>query len=144
MGAVVGASLVSRNIGASLPPACPVFPPQPPCPPCPATESFDIVLWASCFVLLSLLLNAPAIGPVMRLTGLSRIAPDRVRGRARAVAELQEFTAGCIADLKQQQDGEFLQGERLQDSQFALVVDFTPLLHAVCRMLTTLLWLPLT
>ena len=77
-----------------------------------ATESFDIVLWASCFVLLSLLLNAPAIGPVMRLTGLSRIAPDRVRGRARAVAELQEFTAACIADLKQQQDGEFLQGER--------------------------------
>jgi hypothetical protein len=34
-----------------------------------------------------------------------------VRGRKRALEELQSFTAASIDELKQQQDGEFLQGE---------------------------------
>ena len=131
------------------------------CPPT-AEANFDVVLWASAFVLLSLLINAPLIGPVMRWTGLrwvggaegrgggvaaaphcrqpacwpgspacaphasadrtepscrpagplprSRISPDKVRGRKKALEELQAFTAQSIDDLKQQQDGEFLQG----------------------------------
>lgn len=75
-----------------------------------AEANFDVVLWASAFVLLSLLINAPLIAPVMRWTGLSRISPEKVRGRRRALEELRTFTAQSIAELKQQQDGEFLQG----------------------------------
>lgn len=41
----------------------------------------------------------------------SRITPEKVRARRRALEELQDFTARSIADLKDQQDGEFLQGE---------------------------------
>lgn len=47
---------------------------RPPLPPLlPADEAnFDISLWTSAFVLLTLLVNAPLIGPVMRWTGLSK------------------------------------------------------------------------
>ncbi|PSC68844.1 Sodium hydrogen exchanger 7 [Micractinium conductrix] len=88
-----------------------------------AEANFDVVLWASAFVLLSLLINAPLIGPVMRWTGLSRISPDKVRGRKKALEELQAFTAQSIDDLKQQQDGEFLQGANW--SLVATFVDHT-------------------
>ncbi|KAI7841566.1 hypothetical protein COHA_004736 [Chlorella ohadii] len=86
--------------------------------------NFDVVLWASAFVLLSLLINAPSIGPVMRWTGLSRISPERIRGRKRALEELQGFTDECIAELKHQQDGEFLQGANW--SLVATFVEQTP------------------
>ncbi|KAL4430847.1 hypothetical protein ABPG75_006103 [Micractinium tetrahymenae] len=75
-----------------------------------AEANFDVVLWASAFVLLSLLINAPSIDPVMRWTGLSRITPEKVVGRRKALEELQSFTARSIDGLKEQQDGEFLQG----------------------------------
>ena len=167
-----------------------------------------MVLWASAFVLLSLLINAPSIGPVMRWTGLrcggrlvgmslgccgwvrvpwrqacsyqqlrapsapsprvsalrlllapqlpapnlalplpcpiptpacpspcpcscSRISPDRVRGRKRALEELQSFTAASIDELKQQQDGEFLQGETPRSCWAVLILGPTCWLPAL-------------
>lgn len=167
---------VLRTLPSLLLTACSLAPrlSAPPTLTQPTDEAnFDVVLWASAFVLISLLINAPSIGPVMRWTGLrragrpaerchaafmlahtrlrcvprrhacsqqqapvltsiltlfrhpsllchpssppcSRISPEKVRGRKRAMADLEAFTAESIAELKQQQDGEFLQGEMKQ------------------------------
>ena len=42
----------------------------------------------------------------------SHISAERMRGRRRALDQLRAMTAESIAELKQQQDGEFLQGAR--------------------------------
>lgn len=55
---------------------------------------------------------SPTLEHALHLPPLcSRISPERIRGRKRALDELQGFTAEYIAELKHQQDGEFLQGE---------------------------------
>ena len=69
------------------------------------------MLWSSAFVLLTLLINAPLIGPVMRWTGLSAVTAEKMRGRRAALAALRQFTRSVVEELKHDK-GEFLQGER--------------------------------
>ena len=74
-------------------------------------QNADITLWSSALVLLTLLINAPLIGPVMRWTGLSAVTAEKLRGRRAALAALRAHTHEVVEELKHDK-GEFLQGER--------------------------------
>lgn len=69
--------------------------------------NFDVVLWASAFVLLSLLINAPSIGPVMRWTGLRWAGPFfillsvSIKGRQAAEPHMGLCSAWLLHQLHQ-------------------------------------------
>lgn len=69
----------------------------------------EITLWTAVFVLLTLVINAPTLAPLVRLLGLNQAAKARAPARARAKRALCSFTAASIEELRQQ-EGELLQG----------------------------------
>eukprot|EP00879_Flechtneria_rotunda_P004544 GHRR01004799.1.p1 GENE.GHRR01004799.1~~GHRR01004799.1.p1 ORF type:complete len:1688 (+),score=648.93 GHRR01004799.1:153-5216(+) len=71
--------------------------------------TFDVVrammvFWTAGFVLLTLLINAPLLPTVLRLTGLSVVPPKQITRRQRAVAALAEHTAVVLDQLRDAED----------------------------------------
>ena len=83
-----------------------------PAPPRFAAEfvNSEITLWTASFVLLTLLINAPTLAPLVRLLRLDHAARRRRGARARAKRSLARFTAAALEGL-QQQEKELLAGE---------------------------------
>ena len=69
-----------------------------------------IALWTACFVLLTLVVNAPLVSPMMRLLRLDRIPLEQRKTRARARRALLRFTDAALGSLRDDDD-ELLQGE---------------------------------
>ncbi|KAL4437060.1 hypothetical protein ABPG75_004199 [Micractinium tetrahymenae] len=69
----------------------------------------EITLWTAMFVLLTLVINAPTLGPLVRLLGLNQAAKTRGPARARVKRALCSFTAAALEELRRQ-EGELLQG----------------------------------
>lgn len=67
------------------------------------------MLWTSGFVLLTLLINAPLLPIVLRLTGLATLGHHKVKMRGKAVRALERKTAEAIQILKDDED-EMLRG----------------------------------
>ena len=65
----------------------------------------QVVFWTAGFVLLTLLINAPLLPWVLRVTRLSVIPPKQLARRRRAVEALAEHTAGIIGELRSEEDG---------------------------------------
>eukprot|EP00887_Chlorella_sp_A99_P005087 scaffold25.g5087.t1 len=86
----------------------------------------DISLWTSAFVFLTLCINAPAIGPVMRLLRLDRIPVEKMQMRAKAKRALSRFTASALDSLRDD-DAELLQGANWEAvAQYVDVSDKLP------------------
>lgn len=60
-----------------------------------------IVLWVSSFVLLTLLVNVPLLGPVLERTGLVAASPSDLLLRREAVRRLRAHAAGALRSLRQ-------------------------------------------
>lgn len=69
-----------------------------------------MVFWTAGFVLLTLMINAPLLPTVLRLTGLSKVPDKQLARRRRAVAALGEHTATVLEQLRDAED-ELLAGE---------------------------------
>lgn len=70
----------------------------------------ELVFWTAGFVLLTLLINAPLLPWVLRVTGLSAIPEKQLARRRRAVAALADHTASAIEQLRAEEE-EMLTGE---------------------------------
>lgn len=70
----------------------------------------EITLWTASFVLLTLLINAPTLAPLVRLLRLDGGARARAPARARAKRTLCRAVHAAIDGLREQ-EGELLQGE---------------------------------
>ncbi|KAF8065728.1 NHX8 [Scenedesmus sp. PABB004] len=79
-----------------------------------------MVFWTAGFVLLTLLINAPLLPTVLRLTGLSDVPPKQLARRRRAVAALGDHTAAVLEQLRDAED-ELLAG--VDWAQVAAFVD---------------------
>eukprot|EP00878_Enallax_costatus_P002544 GHUV01002726.1.p1 GENE.GHUV01002726.1~~GHUV01002726.1.p1 ORF type:complete len:958 (+),score=224.31 GHUV01002726.1:205-3078(+) len=89
------------------------------------SEAFSVVkammvFWTAGFVLLTLLINAPLLPTVLRLTGLSKVPEKQLARRQRAVAALGEHTATVLEQLRDAED-ELLAG--VDWAQVAAFVD---------------------
>jgi NhaP-type Na+/H+ or K+/H+ antiporter len=69
----------------------------------------DISLWASAFVVLTLVINGPMIAPVLRWLKLNIVPKEKMKMRSRAKRALCRFTDQQINELRDDDD-EFLQG----------------------------------
>ncbi|CAL5219904.1 g1831 [Coccomyxa viridis] len=69
----------------------------------------EIVMWTAGFVLLTLIVNAPLLPWVLRITGLSKVPDTKMRMRRRAVRALMSHTQNAIRDLRNDED-EMLRG----------------------------------
>ena len=69
----------------------------------------DIALWTVAFVFLTLCINAPSLGFVMRLLKLNNISADKRKIRSRSKKALCRFTEVAITNLRDDDD-EFLDG----------------------------------
>ena len=69
----------------------------------------DIALWTAAFVFLTLCINAPSLGFVMRLLKLNNISADKRKIRSRSKKALCRFTEVAITNLRDDDD-EFLDG----------------------------------
>ncbi|KAL4547435.1 hypothetical protein Ndes2526B_g06687 [Nannochloris sp. 'desiccata'] len=74
-----------------------------------ALVNADISLWASAFVVLTLVINGPMIAPVLRWLKLNVVPKEKMKMRARAKRALCRFTDQQISELRDDDD-EFLQG----------------------------------
>lgn len=74
-----------------------------------ALVNADISLWTSSFVLLTLLINGPTIGPMLKLLNLDKIPPERINHRSRVKRALSRYTDGRVASLRDDDAG-FLKG----------------------------------
>lgn len=63
-----------------------------------------MVFWTAGFVLLTLLINAPLLPTVLRLTGLSKVPDKQLARRQRAVAALREHTTSVLEQLRDAED----------------------------------------
>lgn len=70
----------------------------------------EITLWTAAFVLLTLLINAPTLAPLVCLLRLDGGTRARAPARARAKRALCNAVHAAIEGL-QEQEGELLQGE---------------------------------
>ena len=70
----------------------------------------QLVLWTSGIVVLTLLVNAPLIPPLLSYTGLTDVPTVKLRMRSKAARALLRFSKNAVADLQQEQD-EMLRGE---------------------------------
>ncbi|KAL4855765.1 Sodium/hydrogen exchanger 7 [Chlorella vulgaris] len=73
----------------------------------------DISVWTASFVLLTLVINAPSIGLMLRWLKLDRITPEKQAMRAKAKRALMRFTGAAIGSLRED-DEQFLQGANWQ------------------------------
>lgn len=64
----------------------------------------EIVLWTALFVLCTLLINAPLLPKVLRLTKLDVIPDARLALRRRALRALDAHTASAVAGLRSEED----------------------------------------
>jgi hypothetical protein len=97
-------------------PALPRLPPHPPsttslAPPYNPAQSAEsqvvksqVVFWTAGFVMLTLLINAPLLPWVLRVTGLSAIPPKQLARRRRAVEALAEHTRAAVEQLRGEED----------------------------------------
>ncbi|KAK9789036.1 hypothetical protein WJX73_003859 [Symbiochloris irregularis] len=69
----------------------------------------EIVLWTAGFVLMTLVINASILPWVLRVTGLSKVAPGKLKQRKRVVRALLNHTGSTIQALKDDDD-EMLRG----------------------------------
>lgn len=74
------------------------------------TVKSEIVFWTAGFVLLTLLVNAPLLPWVLKVTGLAAIPDKQLARRKRAVEALAEHTAAAIEELRREED-ELLTGK---------------------------------
>lgn len=74
-----------------------------------ALVNADISLWASAFVVLTLVINGPMIAPVLRWLKLNKVSKEKMKMRSRAKRALCRFTDQQINELRDDDD-EFLQG----------------------------------
>ncbi|PSC75198.1 Sodium hydrogen exchanger 7 [Micractinium conductrix] len=81
----------------------------------------EITLWTASFVLLTLLINAPTLAPLVRLLRLDHAARRRRGARARAKRSLARFTAAALEGLQQQEK------ELLAGANWEAVAHFTDL-----------------
>ncbi|KFM23696.1 Sodium/hydrogen exchanger 7 [Auxenochlorella protothecoides] len=65
-----------------------------------ASENATIVVWTSAFVLLTLLVNAPLLGPIMTWSGIKKMSAARKQLRLHGLSLLQKFTDNKIAALR--------------------------------------------
>ena len=73
-----------------------------------------MVLFAAMLVLLTLMVQAPLLGPVIRALKLTVAGPERLDVRRRAVAKLDKATRRAMQQLRDDED-EMLQGAGLND-----------------------------
>lgn len=88
-----------------------------------AAVNADISLWTAAFVLLTLMVNGPLIGPLLSLLRLNRLPLEKLKMRTRAKRAFFRFTNGMLASLREDDD-EFLQGAHWE--AVAQYVDMTP------------------
>lgn len=62
------------------------------------------MFWTAGFVLLTLMINAPLLPWVLRMTGLAAIPPKQLARRSRAVEALAEHTSAAIEALRGEED----------------------------------------
>jgi NhaP-type Na+/H+ or K+/H+ antiporter len=74
-----------------------------------AMVNADISLWASAFVVLTLVINGPMIAPVLRWLKLNIVPKEKMKMRSRAKRALCRFTDQQMHELRDDDD-EFLQG----------------------------------
>ena len=74
-------------------------------------QCLQLVLWTSGVVVLTLLVNAPLIPPLLTRTGLTDVPSVKLRMRSKAARALLRFAQNAISDLQQEQD-EMLRGKR--------------------------------
>ena len=74
-----------------------------------AAVNADISLWTACFVVLTLVINGPGTGPLLRFLKLCQVPMEKLRMRGRAKRALLRFTREQVQDLRKE-DNEFLQG----------------------------------
>ena len=67
------------------------------------------MLWTSGIVVLTLLVNAPLIPPLLSYTNLTAVPPVKLRMRSKAARAMLRFAQNAVADLKGEQD-EMLRG----------------------------------
>ena len=70
----------------------------------------QLVLWTSGIVVLTLLVNAPLIPPLLQYSGLTDVPVVKLRMRSKAARAMLRFSKNAIADLQQEQD-EMLRGK---------------------------------
>lgn len=68
-----------------------------------------MALWTSGFVVLTLVVNAPLVPWLLRMTGVAESGVVKRRMRAKAARALVHYTHSAIDDLKQDED-EMLRG----------------------------------
>lgn len=73
------------------------------------TVKAQVVLFAAMLVLLTLVVQAPLLGPVIRALKLTVAGPERLDVRRRAVAKLSKATQRAMQQLRDDED-EMLQG----------------------------------
>lgn len=88
-----------------------------------ALVNADISLWASAFVVLTLVINGPLIAPLLKLLKLNAVPLEKLKMRSRAKRALCRFTEQQLNDLRDDDD-EFLQGNELI-VVLSLCIDFT-------------------
>lgn len=69
----------------------------------------DILLWTATYVLLTLVVNAPSLGPLMHYLGLNKVTQDQEKDKRYALRRLKQFTYEAARRLREQPD-EFLLG----------------------------------
>lgn len=73
----------------------------------------QMALWTSGFVVLTLVVNAPLVPWLLRMTGVAESGVVKRRMRAKAARALVHYTHSAIDDLKQDED-EMLRGARFE------------------------------
>jgi NhaP-type Na+/H+ or K+/H+ antiporter len=64
----------------------------------------SLALWTAGVVLCTLLINAPALGFVLRVTGLTKVSLLTLQSRDKARQQFLKFTNDCIRDLQADED----------------------------------------
>ena len=64
----------------------------------------SLALWTTGVVLCTLLINAPALGFVLRVTGLTKVSLLTLQSRDKARQQFLKFTESCIHQLQSDED----------------------------------------
>jgi hypothetical protein len=72
--------------------------------PVEQTVDAEISLWTACLVLMTLAINGPLIGPVLRLLRLNAVPPEKLRMRGKARRALARFAAEQLDALRADED----------------------------------------
>lgn len=64
----------------------------------------SLALWTAGVVLCTLLINAPCLGFVLRVTGLTKVSLLTLQSRDKARQQFLKFTTDCIHELQSDED----------------------------------------